>query len=85
MKKKLQCWIFGAVALNAGLFFLISNFGVWLEGFYPQTFAGLIECYVAGLPFLGYSLLGDSFYSIILFGGYAAIKERIPANLRFAT
>lgn len=73
-----------AVILNAGLFFLISNFGVWAAGYYPPTFAGLIACYVAGLPFLGYSLLGDSFYSILLFAGYAAIEQRIPLSLRFA-
>ena len=35
------------------LFYLITNFGVWLvDGMYPLTFDGLINCYVAAIPFL---------------------------------
>lgn len=47
------------------LFFVVSNFGVWLTGInlagqpYPKSAAGLIECYTAGLPFLRGTLLGD--------------------------
>jgi hypothetical protein len=50
-------------------FFLISNFGFWL-GFhtYPPTWSGLAECYVAGMPFYGRSLLSTVFYAGILFG-----------------
>lgn len=33
-------------------FFLTTNFAVWLfGGFYPQTVAGLIACFAAGLSF----------------------------------
>jgi hypothetical protein len=46
------------------LFFLISNFAVWLFGLganapYAKTLAGLIDCYAAGLPFLRGTLIGD--------------------------
>lgn len=35
------------------LFFIISNFGVWYSGFlYPFTLNGLMDCYIAALPFL---------------------------------
>ena len=74
------------IALLAGsvAFFLLSNFSVWaLEDWYPKTLAGLGECYVAGLPFyrgpLGYSLLGDCVYGVILFGGLALAEARFPA------
>ena len=62
------------------LFFAVTNFGVWFGStFYPQTAAGLAAAYVAGLPFLGNSLLGTLFYSTLLFGGYALLKARVPA------
>lgn len=49
------------------LFFLISNFGVWFAGgMYPMTGEGLMESYVAGLPFLKNQVAGDLFYSVIL-------------------
>ena len=39
-------------ALGAVLFFLVSNFGVWLtQELYPHSAAGLAACYVAALPF----------------------------------
>ncbi len=54
------------------IFFLLTNFGVWAtSGMYPYTPAGLLACYVAGLPFFGNTLLGDLLYSAALFGGYA--------------
>lgn len=44
------------VGLLSNLFFYTwTNFGVWLLdswGMYPKTLAGLINCYVNGLPFL---------------------------------
>ena len=43
-----------AVTINAVIFYLMSNFPVWLV-YYPNTLAGLIECYVLGLPYLWHS------------------------------
>jgi hypothetical protein len=46
-------------------FYAASNLGVWLTGLnlagqpYAKTFSGMMECYVAGLPFLRGSMLGD--------------------------
>jgi hypothetical protein len=60
--------IFGAFTASL-IFFLLSNFGVWAStGAYPVNFAGLVSCYVAGLPFLLNQVLGDLFYSLVLFG-----------------
>lgn len=51
------------------IFFLLSNFGVWASsGAYPVNFPGLMACYTAGLPFLLNQVLGDLFYSLLLFG-----------------
>ena len=60
--------VFGALTSSL-IFFLLSNFGVWAAtGAYPVNFSGLISCYVAGLPFLLNQVLGDMFYSLVLFG-----------------
>lgn len=46
--------------LGSIFFFLWTNFGVWqLFNFYPKTLNGLMASYIAGLPFLKFSLLGN--------------------------
>lgn len=72
----------GASLQAAVLFFVVTNFGEWLlQGRYPQTFAGLVECYVAAIPFFGNSLAGDAFYTLLLFGGFQLLQQRY-ASLR---
>jgi hypothetical protein len=73
-----------ASALGASvIFYLVSNFGVWastgMYGMYPRTMAGLMECYIAGLPFLQNLLAGDLVYTIALFGAFELIQYRFPA------
>jgi hypothetical protein len=61
----------GAVAASL-LFFVVTNLGTWWAGgIYPLTPEGLSACFVAALPFLRLTLLGDLFYSGLLFGGFA--------------
>jgi len=77
-KISIQKVLFGALT-SAGLFFIISNFGCWLGSVsYPQTAAGLITCYAAGIPFLKGTILGDLFYAGVLFGGYYLLQNKIP-------
>ena len=38
------------------LFFIVSNFGVWIVG-YPKTVPGIISCYTMAIPFYKNSLL----------------------------
>ncbi len=45
------------------IFFGVTNFGVWLQGWYGLTLPGLIACYAAAIPFLHYQLLGAVFYT----------------------
>jgi len=56
--------VFGSLT-GAFLFFLISNFGVWISGYYGLTSEGLAECYVMAIPFFGYTLLSTIFFSVI--------------------
>ena len=48
---------------------------------YPKTPAGLLNCYVAAIPFFQNTLLSNLFYSALLFGGLAIAENRF-AKLR---
>lgn len=53
------------------VFYLISNFGFWLGWqSYPRTVAGLMDCYAAGIPFYGYSVVSTFLFAVVLFGLY---------------
>ena len=58
-----------ACLLGPAVFFLISNFGVWYGyGSFPHTWAGLMECYLAGIPYYGRTLASTALFSVLLFG-----------------
>ncbi len=68
----------GAAALSASLlFFLVSNFVSWLEQAYPYgySFAGLLDCYGAGVPFYRGTLAGDLLFTGVLFGAHAVLSR----------
>ena len=77
LKKRLSAPRVGGFALCGTLFFFLStNLAVWLSaGWYPKTPAGLLQCYVAALPFLKYTLFGDLLWSGAIFGSYAVIRQ----------
>jgi len=83
--------IVAASLVSSLLFFLVTNFGVWaFLGTYSMNGTGLIECYLAGVPFLRNGLFGDLFYSGMLFGGLALLERRFsflrePAPVPAAT
>lgn len=62
------------------LYFLLSNFMVWIGGggFHrPFTFSGLMLCYEDALPFLRSSLESTVVFSVILFGGYFLLNRYV--------
>ncbi len=62
----------GCALASSLLFYLLTNFAFWwFSPFYSHDLPGLLACYVAGLPFLKYTLAGDLFWSSGLFGAYA--------------
>jgi len=60
------------------LFYLVTNFASWSSGImpYPMNVAGLMQSYIAGLPFLFNGLLGDLFYTSVLFGAAYLVMNR---------
>jgi len=60
-------------------FFVMSNFAVWaFSGIYSLDGHGLVECYLAGLPFLQNTVCGDLFWCAALFGS-AWLVQLLPA------
>jgi len=69
---RLTCGTF----LGALQFFLVTNFAIWAAfTTYPKSALGLLACYAAGLPLFWYTLAGDAFYVVLLFGGYVAAEH----------
>ena len=51
----------------AMIFFIISNFGVWLTGsFYANNIEGLINCYTMAIPFFTNTLLSTIMFAILI-------------------
>lgn len=68
--KTLPCWI---SAMSLG-YWLWTNFGVWLtSNLYAKSFAGLLSCYVAALPFLRNAVIGDLVWGIVIFGAFSLV------------
>jgi hypothetical protein len=71
-----------ALGLGSNLFFYIwTNFGVWALdswGMYPKTLAGLVSCYINGLPFIKNQLAGTLMFlplGLLAFElGFKAVK-----------
>jgi len=72
--------VFGSSLFVGVVFFIVSNFGVWLSGsLYPLTFDGLLSCYTAAIPFFRSTLSSNMLFSFILFGGYYALQKEVKS------
>ncbi len=91
MRKRNVANVALAAVWSGLIFFIISNFGVWLlsNNFYPKTLAGLAACYWAAIPFyqgqltgsfLLNGIIGDLFFSAILFGAYAVVEKQVKSQ-----
>ena len=65
----------GTVLLSSLLFFVVTNLGVWFL-YYPLTPEGLMTCFTLALPFFGYAVVGDLFFSAALLFGYRYAAKR---------
>ncbi len=71
----------GASVAGSLLFFIVTNFGVWISSqvTYPHTLAGLIECYVAAIPFFRNTVIGDLAYVGVMFGLFELARKYWPS------
>ena len=72
--KSLIFRILGAIT-GAIIFFLVSNFGIWLSGSYGYNLNGFINCYLLALPFFGFTILSTLVYSAIIETIYSFCKK----------
>ena len=66
------------VFISSLIFFIITNFGVWLGG-YPKTIEGILLCYTMAIPFFVNSIVGDLFFSYLLKYSFKLSKRKLMA------
>jgi hypothetical protein len=85
LKKVTPLKVVSTALTSSVVFFLITNCAYFYPVpeiidptmiSYPHTFEGLIASYTAGIPFLKNQILGDLFFSAVLFGGFALLQNR---------
>ena len=65
--KKMFVHLGSNALLSSVLFFVITNFAVWMSGtMYPMTVEGLLLCYTMAIPFFTNTLAGTLFYVTLL-------------------
>jgi len=69
--------VFGSSLVASIMFFLVTNFAVWMM-YYPTTIDGLVQCYVAAIPFFRNSLASDLVWSTVFFGAFELAGRYIP-------
>lgn len=87
MKKVNAAKVLGFSLGGSLVFWVVSNFGVFLGGYWGTGFEGLSTTYLMALPFYtkdGTSLflnaiVGDLIFSGVLFGAYAVLKNKVLA------
>jgi hypothetical protein len=82
-KKPTMLSAIGGALAGSVLFFLITNGAVWLGSpYYAQDLSGLINSYVAGVPFFRGTLMGDLLFTAIFFGSYKLAEHRFPSLVK---
>ena len=61
LTKRLSGSLIGAI-----IFFVLTNFGVWILGSYGYTLEGFIACYTLAIPFFAHSLISTFLFSVII-------------------
>ena len=70
--------IFYLAFFSSIVFFVVTNFGYWFStNLYSSDFNGLLECYLAAIPFYKGTLLGTFFYTPIFFGFYYLLQKKL--------
>jgi len=83
IKNNSRSILFGSL-LSSVLFFLITNFGVWLtSSMYSKSTYGLIQSYLMGLPFFRNTILSDLIYTFSFFYGFQTFENFINNRINF--
>ena len=79
-------WIGLAALIGSVQFFLITNFSAWVapHSMYGHSLAGLVNCYVAAIPFFRNTLISDVLFAALFFGLHAALSRTVVRSERVA-
>jgi hypothetical protein len=73
-KKRGSLGMLEANIISAVLFFIITNFAHWLWfGGYSHDIFGLLNAYIAGIPFFRNALFGQIFYGAVFYSIYELV------------
>ena len=67
---------FSGILIACFIFYLVTNFGVWLSGFYGYNINGLLTCYILAIPFFGNTLAATIIYSLVIEALYKFFLEK---------
>lgn len=70
----------GFAVVSSFIFFAITNLGVWLQGWYPATPAGLITCFTLAIPFYRTMLIGNIILVPASVGVYQLVSAKITTK-----
>ncbi len=60
------------------LHWIISDFGVWLDGrMYPKTWEGFATCYIMAIPYLKNMIISNIIFSGFMFGLFELMQQKL--------
>ena len=70
--------VVSASLLSSLLFYLVTNYASWATGMMPYVpgFPGLMQSYIAGLPFFLNGIMGDLFFNGVFFGAFYLVTNK---------
>lgn len=76
--------VIGYSLIGSFVFFVVSNFGSYLKGWYGYDLNGLVQTYIMAIPFYKYSYVADLIGSCSLFGLYFLGKKALTPQMQKA-
>jgi len=70
----------GFAVVSSFAFFVITNFGVWAQGWYPATLTGLQTCFTLAIPFYRTMIIGNLIIVPAAVAMYQLIRARQTAK-----
>ena len=69
--------IVSLAVISPMIFFLVSNFGVWIAGsYYAKDISGLMECYFNAIPFYASSAISCMLFATLFYFIRSALLKR---------
>ena len=78
--KKSFTWRVSGALIGAIIFFLITNFGVWITGQHGLNFLSLKTTYILAIPFFTNSLMSTMLFSFLIEAGYKIFRIKLKTS-----